>query len=173
MDHQVKTSKDDGLPPWFKRPESQSGLQASLFPEDVHDVLARLKISSDDLARWHQYGWVSFGTNTADHLEPAQIDELVFVRDVVRSGLSDALLKMLFEQLPKPLAADPDRIAFSFTYGWVLPTLTSEPDLDGYVEDNVDTWLEQLAEEGQIARLTELRDKIEELLASVDRESTT
>lgn len=165
-DHWSRICCNNRLPAWFERPTPQLGVQPTLFPEDIHDVLARLKVSPDELGRWHQLEWMSFDATSAERLEPAQFDELVFVRDVVRSGLSDAVLRILFEQLPRPLAADPDRITYSFTHGWVQPVLTSEPDPGELVDANVDAWFEQLAEEGQMGRLIELRARIEQLLVS-------
>ena len=163
-----RVRKDDDLPAWFVRPKKRGGIQATLFPEDVHEVLARLKISPDDLARWDQNEWVSFDSNTTHLLGPEQIHEIIFVRDLVRSGLPDAFLKVLLEQLPKPLAVDPNQIAFSFTHGWVLPAFTREPDLWEHIEENVEAWLDQLAEDGQNDRLVELREKIGALIASTD-----
>lgn len=163
---QPRSDADADLPRWFRRPTLRSGYQPSLFPEVVRDVLARLKVSPDELTRWHQDEWISFDLESAPLLEPVHVGEIIFVRDVVRSGLPDAVLRALFEQLPHPLAVNPDRIAFSFTHGWVLPAFTSEPDPGDYVDSNVESWLDQLAEEGETARLIELQERIEQLLAS-------
>ena len=159
-----KSLADYGLPVWFERPTRQLRIQLSLLPEDIYSVLADLKVSSDELIRWHQRGWISFDTQTVDYLEPAQVGELAFVRDVIRSGLSDALLTALFDQLPTPVSANPNLIAFSFTHGWVMPTYTSEPDIDQCIDENVDAWLDTLAAEGRTDRLLELKGSIDYLL---------
>lgn len=168
-DFWMKALKDHALPAWFERPTSAGSIQRSFFPENIHDVLARLKVSPDELARWRQHGWISFDVQTAYQLESAQVGELTFVRDVARSGLPDAVLRMLFAQLPAPMTVDPNLIAFSFTHGWVLPAFTSEADLADYIEQNVDTWLEGLAEEGHSEQLARLKDLIERLLTSSDQ----
>jgi hypothetical protein len=109
---------------------------------------------------------VSFDIMKAPTVETSQINEIVFVRDLVRSGLPDAYIKMLFDKLPKPFAYDPKRIAWSFSLGWVLAVSQSDP-LEN-VGPCLNEWLEQLAEDGKRVMLYELRDKIDELIALTD-----
>ena len=135
-------NKTDDLPGWFGRPHSEEIFQQSLFQTTLKDELVRLRISADELARWHSSGWVSFDGSTDfrlnEHDDP-RIFELIFVRDVSRSGLSDSQLKYLFDQLPKPFAFNPDRIAYSFRYGWVEIIPTEPPE--NMIEDHIDEWL--------------------------------
>jgi hypothetical protein len=164
MTNDYKIWASQGLPKWFERPKSRRLVQASLFAEDIHDVLAQLKVSPDELTRWQGNGWISFDSQTSYRLEPDEIGTLVFVRDMVRSGLPDALLRALFDQLSAPVNVDPDLIAFSFTHGWVVPTYTRVPTVEQCIRENVDDWLENLAETRQTDRLLELKDSIDYLL---------
>ena len=99
-----------------------------------------------------------------DYDDP-QVFNLTFVRDIVRSGLADSQIEYILGQLPKPLAFDPDRIAYSFKYGWVeaVPSDSTED----IIEEQLDSWLEEIDTE----RLQELREHIDELLDPVDNDS--
>lgn len=166
----MKNRPDDNaqeLPHWFQKANLSATQQLSLFTEALPDVLATLRISSDELTRWHQRRWVSIGPDRREPLQPFEVDELQFVRDVVRSGLPDAFIARLFSELPRPMAFDPRAIAYSFTLGWVVANTDPPPAPDDVVNDHLDTWLTTLAEDRERDRLTELRDRIEELLASV------
>jgi hypothetical protein len=126
-------------------------------------VLAQLAVSEDDLARWHEKGWVSFGPQPdfeVDIFDGPHLRELSFVRDISRSGLSDAQLGQLFSLLPKPFTFDPTRITFSFMYGWVQ----TKPAPRYEIENEIDSWLEDLAQSGDRERLQEIECRIKELL---------
>ena len=153
-----------GLPSWFERPRSAQPCQCSLFAEPLVDVLVALRVSPDDLARWHKFGWVSFGPDRTEHMEESDVDEVRFVRDVARSGLSDAFIDRLFGELSRPMNFDPDAVAFSFAHGWVRVAPVPEPE----AAEVVDLWLEELAEAGDKDRLQALRDRIDELLTPPD-----
>ena len=153
------------LPSWFVRPGTVEYRQATLFPPPLPEVLAELCVSADDLVRWHERGWVSFGKDRIEPLEPWDADEIRFVRDVVRSGLDDAYLNRLFAGLPRPMNFDPDAVAYSFSYGWVAVRPFPEPDPSEIVDEHVEDWLCELAEQEEYDRLRGLRDRIHELLA--------
>jgi hypothetical protein len=131
------------------------------------EVLAELRVSADELQRWHDSGWLSFGPDRTDPLEDWDSNAIHFVRDVVRSGLSDALIAAHFEQLPRPMSFDPDSIAFSFSLGWVVAHIEPEPDPSDVVDEHIADWLTERAEGGERKRLEEIRDRILGLLASM------
>lgn len=162
----------EGLPSWFARPHPVRTWQASLFQIGLKDALARLNISEDDLSRWHAKGWISFDSSAQfkiSEYDDPRVFELTIVRDVVRSGLSDAHIESLLDILPKPFAFDPDRIAFSFQYGWVEAI---RPEMTGdVIEKNLDSWLEDLAERGEIDRLQDIHDRITEFLEHASKEN--
>lgn len=150
-----------GVPSCFVRPQSDSMVQRSLFPEDLSVVLARLSVSGDELGRWHERGWLSFGPNRTAPLETWDVNEIRFVRDITRSGLSDALVERLLSALPRPMNFDPARIAYSFLYGWVMA-----PDEREVIDAHVDGWIEGLAEEGDVERIRDLERRIADALVA-------
>ena len=163
------------LPSWFERPvpDAETSKQRCLFTTTLHKELACLRVSADEVVRWQGQGWVSVDASAdseIDQFNDPKIREIAFVRDVVRSGLSDAQIDWLLSQLPKPYAFDPSRIAYSFMYGWVAVSWEEEPepdelDPDELVEAHLETWLEGLDE----SRLRELRAHIANL---IEREGT-
>jgi hypothetical protein len=160
------------LPEWFVYPRHLEGWQESLFKKDLTDVLVRLGVSHDDLNRWHDKGWVSFDSSPGldiDDFDGPHIREVAFVRDVVRSGLSDAQIEHLLSLLPKPFTFNPSRVSFSFMYGWVesVPGKSS----DDVIEEHLESWLEDLAQSGDTERLRELSGRIEELLGETEAET--
>ena len=158
----------DDLPRWFKRPRPVKIFQQSLFQITLNDALARLRISEDDLSRWNSKGWVSFDGSVdckLNEYDDPLIFNLTFVRDIVRSGLSDSQIKYILDQLPKPLAFNPDRIAYSFKYGWVETVPAESPE--DIIEEHLDSWLEEIDAE----RLQELQKRIYELLDPAKNDS--
>lgn len=151
------------LPPWFQRVTSVGDAQCALFPEELATTLATLRVSEDDLGRWAKRGWVSFGPDRQSPLEPHEVNEIRFVRDVMRSGLPDAMIAELLGQLPRPFNFDPDEVAYSFSLGWVLAGPLPEDPSD-VVEQHIDDWLDNVAANEDEPRLSELRDKIDDLL---------
>lgn len=153
------------LPPWFASPQPTTRWrQLTLFRSPFADALVRLRISADECARWHANRWLSFDGSRiteVDDFDDPRVWELIVVRDVVRSGLSDAQIVSLLSQLPKPFAVDPDRVAYSFRHGWVEATIPAEPDPDTIIEEHLDSWLETCDQE----RLQQFYQKIGELLA--------
>jgi hypothetical protein len=109
------------LPSWFNHISSSSSMprQMSLFTESLDDEhLARLLINPGELARWYGKRWVSFDASNPlklDSIHDPRSWELYFVRDIVRSGLTDAQLSWLLEQYTKTvyLQSRPCRLKFS------------------------------------------------------------
>lgn len=153
------------LPPWFDKPHPTRDRQPCLFASRLPDALSALRVSVDELARWRSRGWVSFGVDHAGPIEEWHLNELRFVRDVMRSGLTDAQVDHLLGQLPQPTNFNCDAVAYSFSLGWVM--VRPRPDYDEVVNEHVDEWLGGLAEEADVPRLTELRDRINRLLVQL------
>ena len=166
------------LPPWFTRARPSQNSQESLFKVSLESVLAQAKVSPDELNRWHSRCWISFvfgPIELNDHDDP-KILELHFVRDVVRSGLTDAQITQFFDQCQKPHSFDPDRTVFSFRYGMVQvihPVEPDEPDEpdeqdepNTVIEDYLDAWIEECDK----ARLTALHDQIGERLNNLEED---
>ena len=157
------------LPPWFERPRPELTRQLTLFAAAIPEVLASLRVSTNELARWHNQGWKSFGSERTSELQPWDVGEIQFVRDVVRSGLADAQIERLFAELPRPMNFDPDAVAYSFSLGWVA-AMPPEPEADPIevVDEHLDDWLADLDVDANQGRLIEIRDRINTLLASIE-----
>lgn len=162
-----RNQQSETLPSWFKRPASVHPIQPSLFTERLDAVLAGLRVSRDELARWHQRGWVSIGPDCDDELEQTHVNELRFVRDVIRSSLNDATVEKLFAELPRPMNFDPATVGYSFSIGWVQAVLRKEPSVDELFDEHLEEWLAQLAQE-DLEPLRRLRDHVESLIVEAE-----
>ncbi len=154
------------LPDGMRRPVQL--YQRTLFPESIDDALARLHVSPDDVDRWHGWGWLSLGGEPLpSQLDEPQLCELEFVRDLARSGLSNAQVNEWTADLRKPFRYNPRDTACCFSLGWVHIGLEpEEPDVVALVEENVDGWLRETADEGDFERLAEIAELIRELTES-------
>jgi hypothetical protein len=154
----------DNLPPWFGRVTPRENAQRVLFPDQLSVVLAALRVGEDVLSRWHARGWVPF---SPDRRSAQEVNEIRFVRDVARSGLSVACIGELLEQLPRPLNCGPDEVADSFCLGWVWAGPEPEPDANEVADQHIDIWLEDLAAKEDQNRLVELRDRIDQMVSTL------
>lgn len=157
----------DELPPSLKRPASVHDVQQSLFTERLDAVLAGLKVSRDELARWNERGWTSIGPDCDDELEQAQVNEIRFVRDVTRSGLNDATVEGLLSELPRPMNFDPLTVSYNFAIGWVQTLPPEEPSIEELFDEHLDEWLASLAQEN-LERLRSLRDQVDSLIGDAE-----
>ena len=138
-------SSPDNLPLGLAHPSPITDVQCCLFRVSLAAALARLGVSLDDLRRWHGQGWLSFDEKITDEMnefDAPRIFEIQIVRDIVRSGLTDAQIEVLFAKLPKPFAYNPDTLAFSFRHGWVhvIPPVEI-PEPSEVIEEHMDAWI--------------------------------
>lgn len=147
------------LPHGFHRPRQD--LQGTLFREPRETVLANARVSSDELTRWHSSNWLSFNT-AIEEFDWREESELLFVRDLARSGLPDAYITRLLEELPVPRRYAHERLAYSFTHGWV--EADRPPDPDEVTDENFEDWLSALADNGRCDRLLEVYQLVREAL---------
>jgi hypothetical protein len=139
--------------------------QLSLFPDERDEFLARAMVSQDELERWRKLGWISFDAREKDEFQTSEGNEILFVRNLARSGLSDAQITELLSELPKPYSYPPTRTAYSFEYGWVQPDCTlSDEDVNGLIEEGWEDWLKALASRGEVDELIRIRDRIDEAI---------
>ena len=153
----------DNLPSWFQKPRPTSKSQRELFPDDLDEVLTMLAVSADELRRWYERGWISFEPMHSDKLPYRQVNEVRFIRDVVRSGLTDVQIEYLFMRLPRPMDFDPAAVAYSFALGWVMGVPRKKP------EEILDEHIAHLARSHDRARLEEIRSKVERWLEQIPR----
>lgn len=143
------------LPAWFTDPVLHNG-QGSLFTVPTGRWLADIGVSEDQLQRWRTLGWID-ATNLPDALpenDPRQW-RVELVADLARSGLSDHQISSLLCGLPS--GSDPDRLAYSFRHGWVLPACEQDPDLH-----DIEEWIVSADHQ----ELLELKAAIEDRLST-------
>lgn len=155
-----------GLPQGMNRPCAITNEQRSLFRITLATALASLGVSRDDLRRWRNLGWVSFDDNLTEELDEfgdPRSAEISLIRDIARSGLSDAQIGVLLSELPKPYAYNSDRITFSFRHGWIeLEPPAEIPEPSEIIEEHLDEWLSNCDQE----TLEDLRNRVEHALAA-------
>lgn len=149
---------DIALPECWSRPTPD--VQRTLFSDATDQVLAALKVSRDDVKRWQSHGWISFDIDKTDSLDWSHGSEIEFVRNIARSGLLDAQIDSLLESLPKPYRFSSQDIAYHFTLGWVAPTRDDPFDV---IENNLNDWIDDLAERREVQRLEQIAEQLEEL----------
>lgn len=84
------------------------------------EVLARAEVTEKEVQYWHGNKWLSDAAAKNPRLSPLRACEIAFVRDLARSGLGESQISRLLLTLPAPYVYDPDRMAYSFRYGWVM-----------------------------------------------------
>lgn len=135
----------------LRRP-TQVASQLSLFPRRLDETLAMLRVSLDDAAHWQQVEWLSYDAAALDTLEDNQIAELVFIRDVARSGLPHSFITELLGELERPYAYPPETTAYSFSSGWVEVVF---PDMDEMMEHHLEGWVQDKLAQGDEERLAQ------------------
>ncbi|MGB9623960.1 MAG: hypothetical protein ACPMAQ_03790 [Phycisphaerae bacterium] len=164
----MSTYQDDELPSGLVRPIQQN--QRTLFPQPVEEVLAALKVSRDEIARWHKLGWLSLSPKASGNLDEPEWFELEFVRDLARSGLNDAQISQIVRDLPRPFRYDPRRTVYSFAFGWAQVCEPSEPEERTYGE--LDDWIHEMAEAGDIEHLKDIAQRIQEEINAVEKDGS-
>ncbi len=111
----------DGLPDhWCRQSRGTKGYQTTLFARPAVQVLMEYGISPDDVAEWHRRDWVLVNPEEvlSDTSDNPGMDELLFVRDIVRSGLPIAAIERLLAHATRYACPNPRYAFFSFRHGW-------------------------------------------------------
>lgn len=120
--------------------------QFSLFPEERDDALAQARVSVEDMAQWQALGWISYDVSTRQTLEYHELAEMLFIRNLARSGLSNAFISELLGELTTPYSYPPMTTAYSFALGWVEAVI---PDMDSLVKNHLESWAQEKSILGQ------------------------
>lgn len=147
----------------LRRP-TQIGSQLSLFPRRLDETLAMLRVSLNDAAHWQQVGWLSYDAAALETIEDDQIAELVFIRDIARSGLPHSFITELLGELERPYAYSPETTAYSFSSGWVEVVF---PDMDKMMDQHLENWVQEKLAEGDEERLSAVSESIMFALAEL------
>jgi hypothetical protein len=142
--------------------------QLELYPRPRDGVLARARVSLDELERWRVKGWISFDAAKFETLDEPLLDEILFVRNLAQSGLPEAQIDGLLRELAPPYRYDPSRTAYSFAFGWAqIPALPDDSEVDSFFREHMSAWVFEKAVLGEFALLEELRDTIMVKIAEV------
>jgi hypothetical protein len=167
QDHEV--SLPDG---WAWPSPEQLAFHPLLFTQAVDDFLLEQRVSRDDLRRWRERGWISFGPDLPAAFVLAQEWEIEVVAMVSRSGLPDAIVHKVLKALPRPFAVPPGKLAFSLYHGWIKADVSAVESRYEQVRcsmpDWVDTYLDELVEDGNIDELKLLLDSVQNAIDKVE-----
>jgi hypothetical protein len=145
---------------WVRVRGDSRQVQSDLFPLERDRYLALACVSLDDLRRWRDLKWLSFDAAGLDTLPDPLWHEILFVRNLVRSGLSDEWIQRLLDGLEPPYRYDPLRTVYSFALGWVqIPPIT-EDSTDAFVAEHLPRWIAEKALFNDLAPLLELHSSI-------------
>ena len=142
-------------------PARQAGSlhQPTLFRSSAEEFVAEVMVSEDEMRRWHTAGWLSFDPETIKVYDEAEGIEVLFIRALVRFGLSDAMIQRLLADLERPYCYDLRGTFYCFhRQGWV--TVAPAPEREDLVADEIET----LIQGEQWNELQEIRDRLEEAL---------
>jgi hypothetical protein len=124
-------------------------------------------VSYDEMAAWHQKNWLSFAPFTLSEFNEPERMEVLFLRGLARSGLSDAYIENLLRAgLQKPYCYDPCETFYSFgDQCWI--SVPPEPDPANITEEYID----ELAELKEWDKLRELQKKVAVILEAAEQPS--
>ena len=129
------------------------------------EAIAELRVTRDDVRKWHRRGWISFDIDSQQELDTPREWEVQFIRSLVVSGLADVQIDQLLEPLAKPYRFDPRYVAYHFEYGWVEPVGENPYDV---IEENLADWINELGAKGDVERLQELASQVEEQINQIE-----
>jgi hypothetical protein len=116
-------------------------------------------VSADEMGSWHDKGWLSFDPKTLTEYCQKERVEVLFIKGLTRSGLSDALISRTLSSLEKPYCYDPSTTFFSFVDDiWI--SLPPEPD----AKDMTSKYLAELVESQDWDALRKLQSEVGEAL---------
>lgn len=137
--------------------------QATLFPSPPEQFIAEAFVSADEMGSWHRKGWLSFDPPTVAQYDEKERVEVLFIKGLARSGLSDAMIDRMLSSLDKPYCYGPSTTFFSFYENrWIsLP-----PELDQ--ADVTNEYLDELIENQDWDSLRKLRGKMSQALEDAE-----
>jgi len=147
----------------------------TLFPIDPPEFLKLAGVSAERLHDWTAAGWLSFDFDEAPRLEEFHLAEVHVVRGVLDSGLKAEAPREMLEALPRPYRYDLRHLCYNFhTRSWHSLPSRSMDEIEDDIRDRlmadiggtVDEYIADLATEGDVDSLEELRDQ---LAAAIER----
>lgn len=138
----------------------------TLFPMDRSDFLSQCIVNEDRMRDWYRLGLLSFDINAMDHFEDCHLAEVQIVSNLLEAALPPEVVEELLSSLPKPYRYDPRRLCYNFFLKtWqMVPSQSIEQireevqnELDCEISEQVDTYIDELAEEGDVETLEAFR----------------
>jgi hypothetical protein len=142
----------------------RAGHQLLLFPATLDEVIAQVLVSADEMRSWQCKGWLFFDASEVSQFDESELDEILFVKRLAHSGLSDAMInRLLSAGLDRPYCYDPSTTYHSFCQNrWT--GLPSAPDPAEVTRDYID----ELVRDEEWPALLELKDGINQALADAE-----
>ena len=137
--------------------------QATLFPSTPEQFIAEAFVSADEMGSWHRKGWLSFDPLAVAQYDEKERVEVLFIKGLARSGLSDAMIDRMLSSLEKPYCYGPSTTFFSFVENrWIsLPPERDQADVTS-------EYLDELIETQDWDSLRELQGKISQALEDAE-----
>lgn len=133
-----------------------------MFPQKRGEFLALAQVGEADLVRWRDAGWLSSDHATTEYLDQPEQFEILFVRNIARSGLYADDIDRLLASLEKPYSYHPTQTAYSFAMGWVAsPWPEAE---DAHFETHLLDWVHKKLEEDPESEV--LADLVREVISA-------
>lgn len=134
--------------------------QATLFPSTHEQFIAEAFVSADEMGSWHRKGWLSFDPLTLAQYDEKDRVEVLFIKGLTRSGLSDAMIDRILSSLEKPYCYNPSTTFFSFVENrWIsLPPERDQADVTSeYLDELIETqdWDSLRERQGKISQALE------------------
>jgi hypothetical protein len=134
-----------------------------LFPPTQEEFIAEMFVSADEMGSWYRKGWLSFDPLTLANYDEQERVEVLFIKGLTRSGLSDAMIDRMLSGLKKPYCYDPSTTFFSFVENrWI--SLPPEQDR----ADVTSEYLDGLVEAQDWDALRELQNRISQALEDAE-----
>src|SRR5579872_6277777 len=114
--------------------------QQSLFSSTPEEFTAEMQVSTDEMNSWFHKNWLSFDPSAIAEYSGRERVEVIFVRGLARSGLSDAMINRIFSAgLQRPYCYDSDKTFFSFVQDrWIsLPPERDHADVTAEYVDGL------------------------------------
>ena len=133
-------------------------------PMSPRELCTRINLNWLAAIRLFENGWLSFDPTVVLKMNPVQSAELRFLGGLVAGGCEESMLRHLIAGLSKPYAYRLDRIYYDWdSQCWQLTPTAPE------LETQFETWVEQLADAGQMSMLESLRSTVSRSITDLRR----
>lgn len=141
-------------------------LQETLFFKTQDEFIASVLVSADQMLSWYKKGWLSFDLNDTTLFDDEERAEVLFIKKLASSGLSDAYIdRLLGAGLDRPYRYDPDETFFSFAdFRWVR--LKYIPQVDSISPSAVEEYVDELVSGEDWESLIQLRATIQSAICA-------